>query len=213
MSTNVITKICNKCNLGKELSEFYKGNKYKDGYRCECKECQKKYYENNPVKVKERTKKWRKDNPEKYKELGKKWQKDNPEKVIQNSKIWREANPKYIGIYLKKYRKDKPHMFVWRTILNNSLKRLGLPKENKTIDLLGYSATELKNHITSLFTEGMSWGNYGEWHIDHIKRVCEFDKETHPIIVNALSNLRPLWATTREINGVIYEGNLNRPKY
>lgn len=29
-------------------------------------------------------------------------------------------------------------------------------------------------------------------------------------IVNALSNLRPLWATTREINGIIYEGNLNR---
>jgi hypothetical protein len=56
----------------------------------------------------------------------------------------------------------------------------------------------------------MTWDNHGEWHIDHIKMVCEFDKTTHPSIVNALSNLRPLWATTREINGVIYEGNLNR---
>jgi hypothetical protein len=36
------------------------------------------------------------------------------------------------------------------------------------------------------------------------------DKDTHPRVVNALSNLRPLWATTREINGVIYEGNQNR---
>lgn len=38
------------------------------------------------------------------------------------------------------------------------------------------------------------------------------DKVIHPNIVNALANLRPLWATTREINGVIYEGNLNRCK-
>ena len=74
----------------------------------------------------------------------------------------------------------------------------------------GYSATDLKNHISSLFTDGMTWGNYGEWHIDHIKRVSEFDKDSNPTIVNALYNLRPLWATTREINGVIYEGNLNR---
>lgn len=83
-------------------------------------------------------------------------------------------------------------------------------KEGHTIDLLGYSVLDLQNHMINLFTEGMSWDNHGEWHIDHIKRVCEFDKDTHPSIVNALSNLRPLWATTREINGVVYEGNLNR---
>ena len=28
-----------------------------------------------------------------------------------------------------------------------------------------------------------------------------------------LSNLRPMWATSRVINGVYYEGNLNRNKY
>jgi len=60
----------------------------------------------------------------------------------------------------------------------------------------------------------MSWDNHGEWHIDHIKPVSKFDKETPMSIVNALSNLQPLWETTREINGVIFEGNLNkREKY
>ena len=39
-----------------------------------------------------------------------------------------------------------------------------------------------------------------------------FNKNTEPKIVNALENLRPLWATTREIDGIIYEGNLNREK-
>lgn len=56
----------------------------------------------------------------------------------------------------------------------------------------------------------MSWENYGEWHIDHIKPVSLFDKTTTAKISCALTNLQPLWATTREIEGIIYEGNLNK---
>lgn len=56
----------------------------------------------------------------------------------------------------------------------------------------------------------MSWDNYGEWHIDHIKPLTKFDKDTPIHIVNALSNLQPLWKTTREINGNLYLGNLNK---
>jgi hypothetical protein len=83
-------------------------------------------------------------------------------------------------------------------------------KEGHTIDLLGYSALELKEYLSTLFTEGMSWDNYGEWHIDHKKPVSAFHKDTPPNIVCALSNLQPLWAITREIDGVVYEGNLNK---
>jgi len=56
----------------------------------------------------------------------------------------------------------------------------------------------------------MTWGNHGEWHIDHIKPVITFDPATPSSVVNALSNLQPLWATTREINGVLSLGNLNK---
>jgi hypothetical protein len=85
-------------------------------------------------------------------------------------------------------------VLAWRAILNNTLKRFNTKKEDKTINLLGYSASELKKHIESLFLEGMSWENYGDWHIDHIKMVSTFDKETPMNIVNSLDNLRPLWA-------------------
>lgn len=51
---------------------------------------------------------------------------------------------------------------------------------------------------------------YGEWHVDHKILVTSFDKNTQMSEVNGLNNLQPLWATTREINGVIYEGNLNK---
>ncbi len=97
-------------------------------------------------------------------------------------------------------------------MLKSCLIRFNKPKESKTIDLLKYSALDLKKHIESLFTPNMSWDNHGEWHIDHIKMISEFDPNTPLYVVNALSNLRPLWATTREINGIIYEGNLNRNK-
>lgn len=36
--------------------------------------------------------------------------------------------------------------------------------------------------------------NYGEWHIDHKKPLSKFDKTEKSNIVNALSNLQPLWA-------------------
>lgn len=78
---------------------------------------------------------------------------------------------------------------------------------------MGYSALELKYHLEQLFTTGMTWNNYSEWHIDHIKPLCSFSDDTDIKIVNALSNLRPLWATTREIDGEIYEGNLNKIKF
>ena len=141
-------------------------------------------------------------------------QKEYREKTRINKKeydkIYRVNNKNLKNKQSREYYLKKPYLKAWRTILKSYLRRMNKVKESHTIDLLGYSALELKNHITALFTDGMSWNNYGEWHIDHIKRIREFSPETPSNIVNALSNLRPLWATTREINGVVYEGNLNR---
>ena len=36
-------KICNKCNLEKEYSEFYKNSRHKDRHMNQCKECKKQY--------------------------------------------------------------------------------------------------------------------------------------------------------------------------
>jgi hypothetical protein len=47
-----------------------------------------------------------------------------------------------------------------------------------------------------MFDVGMSWANRSEWHIDHIKPLSLFAKEgVYDLnIINALSNLQPLWA-------------------
>jgi len=64
---------------------------------------------------------------------------------------------------------------------------------------LGYSAEDLKQHLEKNFKEGMSWENYGLWHIDHIKPISSFDKEEDPKIINSLKNLQPLWASENYI--------------
>tara|TARA_R110000772_G_C13143657_1_gene424273 strand:+ start:139 stop:792 length:654 start_codon:yes stop_codon:yes gene_type:complete len=70
----------------------------------------------------------------------------------------------------------------------------------------GYTAGQLKNHIEGQFTNGMAWDNRNEWHIDHIKPVSAFIKEgiTDPAIINALSNLQPLWAKDNLSKGAKY---------
>lgn len=63
--------------------------------------------------------------------------------------------------------------------------------------LVGYNLTELKQHLEGLFTSGMTWENYGEWHIDHIKPVSSFNFDTINNEFNkcwSLDNLQPLWA-------------------
>jgi hypothetical protein len=76
--------------------------------------------------------------------------------------------------------------------------------------MLGYSANDLKVHIESLWTPGMTWDNHGEWHIDHIRPLSSFPQDADVSIVNALANLQPLWATTRFVDGILYEGNINK---
>jgi hypothetical protein len=107
----------------------------------------------------------------------------NSKSYKSNKKRWYKLN-----------KEKNPHVLAWRCILINSLKRFGKQKEDETIKLLGYSAIQLKEYIESLFTEGMSWDNYGGWHIDHIKPVSSYDSDTPVDVVNSLENLQPLWA-------------------
>jgi 5-methylcytosine-specific restriction endonuclease McrA len=48
--------------------------------------------------------------------------------------------------------------------------------------------------MQSKFKPGMSWDNYGQWHIDHIIPLDHFDIETEDHIVSNLNNLQPLWS-------------------
>ncbi len=72
----------------------------------------------------------------------------------------------------------------------------GINKSDNTLALIGCSPKELKKHLESLFTKGMSWSNYGKWHIDHIKPCSSFDLtiESQQRECFNYQNLQPLWA-------------------
>ena len=198
-------------------------------YLTENKHITKAYLEKNKGKIsiqnKKYTKKWRDNNKSVTSEYNKNYKKANIEKVSTLKKKWNEANKDRIKdcqrLYYKNNRehileknrewnKKNKHVVGWRTVLRSYFRRIGKTKEKKTIEILGYTALDLKQHIEKLFTDSMSWDNYGVWHIDHIKPLSSFNEDTPPDVANALSNLQPLWATTREINGILYLGNLNK---
>jgi hypothetical protein len=61
--------------------------------------------------------------------------------------------------------------------------------------LVGCSIEELRLHLESQFVAGMTWANYGEWHVDHIRPCAMFDltQDAQQRECFNWSNLRPLW--------------------
>lgn len=63
---------------------------------------------------------------------------------------------------------------------------------------LPFTKSELISHLENLFKDGMTWENYGEWHVDHILPVSLFkvknEKSEDFLKCWSLSNLQPLWA-------------------
>jgi hypothetical protein len=64
---------------------------------------------------------------------------------------------------------------------------------------LDYSLSDLQHHLEQQFTDGMTWGNMGKWHLDHIVPVSRFNfnsiQDEDFKACWALLNLRPLWAS------------------
>ena len=89
-----------------------------------------------------------------------------------------------------------------------------IAKNNTTFELLPYTKEELVSHLESRLTDGMSWDNMSEWHIDHIRPVASFnfDSTEHPDFKKcwALNNLQPLWAADNIRKGDKWDGIINR---
>lgn len=64
--------------------------------------------------------------------------------------------------------------------------------------LVGYKTPDLARHLERQFLPGMTWDNYGEWHVDHIVPVASFNFSSPDDpdfrACWALTNLRPLWS-------------------
>ena len=77
-----------------------------------------------------------------------------------------------------------------------ALKRGGHRKNTKTQILLGTDFKTARLYIESLFEEGMTWLNHGEWHLDHKQPCASFDLKcpVQQLACCYYKNLQPLWA-------------------
>ena len=128
------------------------------------------------------------------------WYDSYREKRKEYNRLYNKKNKKRIKEYNRQKRikdfKDpfKKFVFMIRSHAWRVVKQLSLGKKpTSTFKWVGCSSKELKSHFESLFVEGMSWDNYGKWHIDHIRPVSSFKPEEWKQI-NHYTNLQPLWA-------------------
>lgn len=121
------------------------------------------------------------------------------DRVLEASKA-RGADPLFKErrrAYLK-FRRDNDPLYALgvrvRNRVRNAFLRAGYSKSSGIAEIIGCSFDDLKAHIESLFTGGMSWENRSEWHIDHIKPLAVATSEEELVALNRYTNLQPLWA-------------------
>ncbi len=71
-------------------------------------------------------------------------------------------------------------------------------RKNSAIkSLVGCTHNELAQHLSNRFTSQMTWGNYGEWVVDHIIPLSLFDLSNKEEVLRAnhYTNLQPLWSS------------------
>lgn len=192
----------NKYFTGKPCKYGHVSEKYVCNKNCiECmgsdksKEYRKKWHEDNRERELSRMEKWNANNKDKKD----KYYRENRSLVIERAKKWQTENRERRNKrFRERYATDEDYKTadICRKVLYRTLKATSSTKDSTTYDILGYSNEQLKEHISSKFLNGMSWCNYGDWHIDHVYPVSRYvlDGIEDPAIINSLDNLIPMWA-------------------
>lgn len=184
-------KRCAKCFQIKSRTEFSPHSGF-DGLYSRCKTCEK---EDNKTDDSIRNRKLR-NQTDKYKQKARDDQKKRKQDPIKR------LNDNF------------------SSLLSRSLSKYGYDNISKGFEhwetLVGYSLQELINHLESQFYKDsrISWNNYGQWHVDHIKPRSSFcihkigDDEFKECW--SLKNLQPLWGldNLKKSNTIILDGDI-----
>ena len=224
-------KKCKTCRVGKELTEFYKHKKTKDGLINDCKSCRKEYhkerYQANKEYLNAYFKKRYQANKEYYKEYQKaneerikEYRKANKEKTKEYNKEYKKANKEKTKEYNKEYKRERrkvDSLFKMTENLRNrtsiAFKTKGYNKNSKTQEMLGVDWEVCKAHIERQFKKGMTWDNQGDWHIDHVIPLSSANTEKELIKLCHYSNLQPLWAVDNIIKSAKINGQQNKFRF
>ena len=212
------SKECTKCKEVKDLVEFYRRTEYENTWTSHCKVCTQTRHRSHKVDpVQEGTKTCTQCSIEKpvadfgpmitafdgrkphcktcHALLNLEYVERNRDEV--NAR-WRAANPRHAERNRERRIEDPAYRIRCNLSgrVSSALKEAGTKKSIRTMELTGCSVHELRTHLESKFTDGMTWENYGEWHIDHIRPCASFDllKVGDQRQCFHWTNLQPLWA-------------------
>ena len=184
-------KVCTKCKKDKYLSDYELNKDRKHGYRSDCKECRREY-----------RRKYRQKNKdiisENYKEYIKKVKENGGplnNRVAASEEEKRRKRNEYQRKYVNERKKSDP-AFKLRISISKLiyLTFKGHVKKSRTEEIVGIDFNKFKEFIESKFQEGMSWDNYGKWHLDHIIPISSANSEEQIYELNQYTNFQPLWA-------------------
>lgn len=122
-----------------------------------------------------------------YAAVNKKWRMLNKDKIRANKR--------------RHYWKQKENNILFRIKesvrgrIRRIIKTKYLHKDSKVHDYLGCTLEQFKIHLESQFQEGMTWDNYGKWHIDHIIPISSGNTLNEIYKLNHYTNFQPLWAS------------------
>lgn len=197
-------KLCTKCKKIKHNEDFMKDSSKKDGLYSSCKLCTKikshKYYTENKIKVLKQSKEWYTNNKDRVRRNQRLWENKNRFKVnqknIKRASIRRKQDPTFRLMHNIRSR-------IRHAVLDQSTSKC-----SSSFKLVGCTGKDLRGYLTEKFIEGMTWDNYGEWHIDHIRPCASFDltDEKQQRECFHYTNLQPLWAKDNLKKSSFYEG-------
>lgn len=239
-------KFCPRCGETKPNTEFGVARDRADGLFWCCRTCssrrartgyyadieksrevarlqQKRHRENNPESSAAAILKYRtSDGGERNRRNAKKCYYKDPQKHNARRREWEKQNPeKHAAEKLRWQKRREERDPAWRMV--RAIRRriagilAGQKSGRRTFDMLGYEPQELREHVAALFTGGMSWENYGEWHLDHDRPVASFDFDQEGAMREcwALSNLKPMWKPENRAKSSTWNGikwaRKNRP--
>jgi len=202
-----VMKICTKCKVDKELSEFGVNKQYKDGLNSACKDCAnarlRAYYAANKEACNAKSKRWQQAHPERI------WAKAHPEKAKASLARYRAENRDRIKADNHEYRKknsEKESLRHKKYAENNRIKIA--EKESRRRDVIKIATPSWAKEIRILEfykrAKRMTASGEDAYEVDHIIPLSGFDPQTNVHIVCGLhveSNLQILLAVEHRRKG------------
>lgn len=141
----------------------------------------------------------------KMRERSKRYYQQNRERLIARAVEYQRENSTARNAYKSQWNTAKKindpqfaAISIMRKLISRTCERIkgGRKEIARTVEALGYTTEQFRDHIERQFQDGMTWANHGQWHVDHIRPVSSFDlaDPQERKFCNALENLRPLWA-------------------